>query len=198
MKIDRIAASKVQVRLTEEDMTTLGIRYPAISWENQSTREMVRGLLEIAGRETGVFRKGRRMLIEVFEPKRGECCFIFTLLPPAPGKSGRKHFRVVRPSAPVLYRFEESDDLLGAMKAVSRIGIRRGSRSKLFRQNGKYYLIVYPYWKMDEGVAAVFSEFGEKRRYTTYAAAALEERGKQIGAGDLLSRLAEGWRSPRG
>jgi|GEM_PF-5767562 len=196
MKIDRIASSKVQVRLTREDMNTLGMEYPSISWKNRHTREIVQGLLEIAGRETGMHRKGR-MLIEVFEPRRGECCFIFTALPRMPGQSGRRHFRIVRPSEPVLYRFEESDDLLGAMKAVARIGIRCGSRSRLFRKDGRYYLFLYPYGRVDARIHGIFSEFGEKRRVTTYTAAALEERGERIAAGDLFSRLTESWRRPK-
>lgn len=55
MKIDRIAASKVKVRLSEDDMKTLNVSYPTISWENRTTRDMVQGLLDIASRETGFF-----------------------------------------------------------------------------------------------------------------------------------------------
>lgn len=190
MKIDRIASSKVQVQLNEEDMKTLNMSFPAISWENESTRDIIQGLLDIAGEETGFSRKGEKLLIEVFEPKAGECCFVFTLLPRTSRKPRKTRYRVVRPSAPVLYRFEGAEELLDAMYAIARRGIRRKSRSKLYRHSGKYDLIVYPSSTIERGMEVVFMEFGEKRPCPRYHAARLQEHGTLIADGDVIRRMA--------
>ena len=196
MKIDRIAASKIQIQLNEDDMKILNISFSAISWENEGTRNIIQGLLDIAEKETGFSRKGEKLQIEAFEPRTGACCFVFTLLTRTSGKTHKTRYRVVRPSAPVLYRFEGTEELLGAMHAVAQRGIRRKSRSALYRHGGRYHLIVYPSATMEQRVESAFMEFGEKRPCRGHRAAWLREYGTLIADGDVIGRMA-GALSPR-
>ncbi len=201
MEIDRIAATKIQVRLSVDDMKTLNMHYPDISWEDERVRANIQSILDRVKTETGFSRRGEKLLIEAFEPHKGECCFLFTLLPRTSGRPHKRRYRVVRPGGPLLYRFDGAEELLDAMHAVAYRGVRRHSSSKLFRHGGQYHLLVYPAVKMDRRVESVLLEFGEKRPCHTYEAARLEEYGTLIADGDVIKRMAGSFGSltrPRG
>lgn len=192
MEINRISSARIQILLSETELEALDLSYRLITWEDRKTRALIHDMLEIAEQETGFQHKGERMLIEVFEPQHGKCGFLFTLLPSNSAHTGRRHFRVIHPFSPQLYRFDGCEELLSAVQAVAHLDCKIKSRSRLFRLGDAYLLAICPLNGWDQRIEYIFCEFGKKLVYSTCIAAALEEHGQVIAKGDVLSRLITG------
>ena len=160
MIIELIDPAKLKISLGDTDMRELDITFGRLNYENLQTRQILRALLQDAGRVTGFNYSAGRLLIEIFPASGGGCVIYFTKLDE---KSPRRLKRLRPPNKPKLCRvcrFENPDHLLAVMERLKAWSGVPVEQCALFLLDGKYYLSVSATGHNSDHVWATLGEFG--------------------------------------
>ena len=111
--------------MSSDDLSLFGLTYHQIDYGNCLTKLMIDRLMSFC---QSVFSKkytGSKVLIEVFPAPKGGCVIYFTHLSKENESEQRKGFaakkyRVIKQNDFVIFRFENSDDLLRGVTAAKR------------------------------------------------------------------------------
>lgn len=173
MQIELSPGGCLSLLLSDEELAALGLSFEELDWRSPATRRMLRGLLQLAGRQTGCAPSGR-MRVEAL-PLEGGCLLLVT--PTGP---------VQEAPVPTLFRVEDENDLLQLARGIS--GVQDfGQSSSLYRDGEGFWLILYGDVPNEGALWECASPAGEGAA----AAAAAAEHGTPIFIGDALPRLSQ-------
>lgn len=168
--------------MSSDDLSLFGLTYHQIDYGNCLTKMMIDRLMSFC---QSVFSKkytGSKVLIEVFPAPKGGCVIYFTHLCKENESEQRKGFaakkyRVIKQNDFVIFRFENSDDLLRGVTAAKK-SFRQRLDSELFLFKNKYYLLVKEH--MSQRQKNILCEFAKKEKDAALMEPMLKEHAKLI------------------
>lgn len=185
MNITLLSADKLKVSLNGQDVRDLDIDLKNAGCVDGKNRIFFTELLSRGKRETGFSPKGAKVFVEVYPGEDGGCVIYFTAFDKV--QYPRKLARL----EPVVFSFENADDLCnGAVKLFKRYS-HRIYKSSLHRYNGTFHLIIYPLDYSDRLSVYFLSEYGERVGEGGVFAAHIGEYGSEIIADNALDALSE-------
>lgn len=180
MEIKKDSDQTVGIFMSSDDLSLFGLTYHQIDYGNCLTKLMIDRLMSFC---QSVFSKkytGSKVLIEVFPAPKGGCVIYFTHLCKENESEQRKGFaakkyRVIKQNDFVIFRFENSDDLLRGVTAAKK-SFRQRLDSELFLFKNKYYLLVKEH--MSQRQKNILCEFAKKEKDAALMEPMLKEHAK--------------------
>ena len=169
------------VLLNKKDMEELSISGEDLIQPRLSTLRMLERLLRMACLDTGFCPATENLLVQVQSTDSG-CRIIFTTVRDTGDKTA--------PAEPVIFAFEDIDDVLCATSALFEIHSHRIFKSSLYQMDASYRLLVRTLDTADGPVIAHLEQYGRKIGQGELAAAFLDEHGAMIIEDDAIDRLA--------
>lgn len=188
MKIEQSSEGKIKITLNDDDMKKYDITFAGLDYNRMDTKRVVWELLAKARSETGFDFSGGSLLVEAF-PGPGDGCTIYFTGIAGDGKKGK--LKLNRNCfGPYIYVFDGCDELLDCVKRLKQAGDKYIAQSKLFENEGKYYLAVSTITKLDSSVKNILGEYG--RPFACGRSVAfLEEHFKTVADEKAIEKLTQ-------
>lgn len=171
----------IATRLTRSDMEKLNMTFEAMDYADADTRRAIHTLLENACRELHMTpNTNGRLIIEAFAEHDGGCRIVFTL----PPEHGRLRLLIKRRAQPVLFAFDEVNELLDACAALCEC-----PESDLYQCEGRYYLLL-PCGSREKSACAVLDEYGRGLGTDAIRIQYVREHGRLLIARAAARRLS--------
>lgn len=178
--------------MSAEELKQHGLSYKDLDYGDEAARVFLLGLLKRANEENGFkYRCFSKMLIEVFPSPGFGCVIYFTCVEERePDKKSRLRLKRRRGS-PYIYEFENSTDLLDALRALAKAGIHMDTEadSVLYLIDGRYRLVIYPAGEYKSSMLFILEEYGRKVSGSAASEAYLSEHGKVLAEGDVVEKI---------
>ncbi len=186
MEIKQLGRNRMSIRLSEPELTALGLSNEGIDCANPATQAMVLALLEIAEKEVG-FQPEDCLLVRIYLLEDGGCALLFA----SPQDGPPRRWKVRRHAvSPVIYAFSDVDALIGGSVKLFQRYAHRIRKSMLYRINGEWRLAVYPLDVLENRSLAVLDEFGPRWGEGPVAAAWLDEHAELLIEKDAIDLLS--------
>lgn len=184
MEITLVHETKLKVTLSALDMQALSLDYGRMDYTDPATRKALVSILNRGRAQVGFNPRRAKLLVEVYPHEDGGCVLYFTCLGAANG-AGQAGME------PVLFEFENADDLIsGACKLFEQYS-HRIYKSSLYRLRGRYRLTLYPLDYSDRLSVYFLSEYGEIIGEGDLLAAFTEEHGELLVQDRAIDTLAD-------
>ncbi len=182
MKMDLLENGCLKILLTEEDLRGFDLTFEDLDYNNESTRNALHQLLDIARCETGFDFTGS-LVIEVL-PVDGGCLLLLT------PTGSKRHVRIKRAAGPYIF---ELDDVDAVLRLAQSVGEQTPPMfgSSLYRFNKGYRLVLYPGTPLSKELGNLLYEFAHPAGEGDIAAAYTAEHGESIAIGDALNRICD-------
>lgn len=159
MRIEQIDKQTVKVILTQADMDDFDITYEEMDYKDPNTRRVILELLQRIKDEMAVDFGGGKLFVEAFPYLDGGCVlYICTIAAESEKKPRPKNTSSF--NTPLVFEFDE----LGLMTAAcGRLQLRYNHiilKSALYLYENRYRLLLYTYFKLDDKLIAMVSEYG--------------------------------------
>ncbi len=187
MKFVLVSPGKLKVTLSAVDLEEFSISYDAMDYTHNGTRQLLVDLLEQGKLETGFNPQHSKLYIEVYPTEEDGMVIYFTTLPS--GHQLRKGSP--KAPAPVIFSFEDIDDLTHACCKVYARYSHRIYKSSLYKLGKQWRLIVYPLDYADQLSVYFLSEFAPQIGEGEIHAAYVQEHGQEIILDTALDTLAK-------
>ena len=161
MKIELYENDKLKITLGHEELLKNSMSFDSLDYNNMETRKLIWDLLEEAKRSTGFDPMKSKLLIEAVPSKNGGCVLFFTQI----SKSSFNKQNVLNkiyPYVPIIYKFNNFDDLLDAVRLLAGTDLSNISDSQLLSFNNKYLLIIYQSIPLYDNQKMLLNEFASK------------------------------------
>lgn len=178
MEIIRVDNEKIKIILSSDDMIKLGITADELDYSNITTRNVIKELLEKAGKETGINVRADRLYISIFPASDGGCEMFIKCHNRTSSEEtefyGLKHYGKTHSFSLTVLNFDELHLLC---QRLANDGIKLNS-SLFVNSGGNYILILKPNEKIP-------SYIQNRDKYTEFPAY-LEEYGKCLTFNDNI------------
>lgn len=186
MTFRKIAGDRLKILLTAEDMELLCLTYEQLDYADEQTREAILSLLELGCDETGFDPGDNRLFVEAY-PWDGEGCVLYFSVISNSEKPSRPKRAVY---GQVIYAFDDLDLLIDGAVRLFRMYCHRIYKSSLYRLDGGYRLILYPFDPTDSHTTGFLSEYGQLVGEGEIAAAFVREHGTPVIEDNAIDKLA--------
>ncbi|MBR2474377.1 MAG: adaptor protein MecA [Clostridia bacterium] len=149
MELIRISYDKIKISLSKAELDEYELTVDEMDGGAQKTQRVFRELFVCARDQTGFDTDGERVFVQIFRAKGGGCEIFVSKV------SGEKEKKKSRFSDSA-YGFSELCELIGACKALDRIGFH--SQSSAYKSEDGYLLILS---SPSENERAYASEWGK-------------------------------------
>lgn len=182
MEIKKESDQTVEIFMSSDDLLLFGLTYHQINYDNCLTKLMINELMSFC---RSFFSKGHtsKVLTEVFPASGGGCVIYFTALKNTGRRAQNeecfipKKYRVKRQEDFVVFRFENSDDLIRGMTAAKK-SFRQKINSELFLFENRYYLLVKE--RLSQRQKDILCEFAKREGNPALMEPMLKEHGRSI------------------
>lgn len=189
MKIEPLDDKTVKILLTRLDMQELALTYEEMDYKNPETRRVILHLMEEIRRRFSIDLSAGKLFIEAFPYADGGCILYLNLVESNRSELPRKHKTSF--DTPLIFSFLGLEPLV---QLAVRMNQRYGHtilKSVLYLENERYLLLLYTYFKMDEQITRLLSEYGSFYGKGAVAAALCREHGQELIPADALQILSE-------
>lgn len=179
MRLERLAANKIKIILTSDDLFERGLSKEDIWKESGKWNQLFHDMLEEASEEFDVDIRGS-VAVEIFSLQAQGIIMIITVDHTREDEEalddGLIEMQVrVGGCEDFLYEFEELEDIIGLAKRLSLLGIYGGS---LYVYRSRYFLLLTKIETEQNSItASLMSEFGNASILSPFV---LKEYGKLI------------------
>lgn len=209
MKIEKISDTQVKFILTQDDLTDKNIKLEDLAVSNDKTKELFQDILSKALDECGFDIDDAPLMVEALPVALDSIMIIVTKLntedmqskdsSSAPIISKDLH-RYKRNSITVhnsegsdnsdttIYSFENLDN---AIDVCLRLSTLKFVGSSLYKNSGKYYLVLQTDSSDNESLSFILSEYGERENSNILVKYHLMEHGETIISENAVEILAE-------
>lgn len=169
--------------MSSDDLSLFGLSYHLINYDNSLTKLMINELMSFCKNVFSENYARSKVLIEVFPAPKGGCVIYFTRLKKEKNdeREGEifvpKKYRVKKQEDFVVFRFENSDDLIRGMTAAKK-SFRQRLDSELFFFKNRYYLLVKE--RLSQRQKDILCEFAKSERDPALMEPILKEHAKPM------------------
>lgn len=161
MNIEIMGQKMVKVTLTDNDLKQYHISYDKLDYNNAETRRVVYELIQLIRENTTVDLSSKKILVETFRAKNGGCIFYISanldiIAYAKPISKNSSGF-----NTPLIFEFSNFDNLCSACKHLYKMYNHIILKSNLFVNNQNYVLTLYTYFKQDDKIINLATEYGE-------------------------------------
>jgi len=200
MRFEPQKKNKLKVILSPKDLSSSGLTYAQLDYNDQRTRLLLSRLLDSA-RQKGIFAypDQSRLLIELFPTFEGGCVIFFTVLDSQVFQE-RKDFSAQKIFA---FSFRNLEDLgrpAARLDALKALPDPKECSCSLYRLQDEYRIVcqferpVSPENYLNHPCFKELCKYGRPAGTGPVAAAYCEEHGELLAAQDALKKLAMCWK----
>lgn len=154
MKFEMLNENRVKVTVTESEQELFGVSYETMDYSDGKTRRLCEKIIEEAGKEVGFRVDDGKLLVEARQCCNGSVTLYLSKIP-----SGEISMHAYEGTV----RFEETDDMLDALKIFSRFyGCINESRLYFYRGFYYIYFQVFLYRSEADELWHSLLEYGDK------------------------------------
>lgn len=174
MTIEQIDSERILIALCDEDMKSFSLEFESMTLSDPHVRDALKNLLSFASIETGISVKNKKMLIEAIPYKNG-CLLLITL---KQKRHERKIYRI-KGARPLIFGFDEAEDLLRCIAELYKIHTRRIS-SDVYKVEEKYIITIISHGRIPGRYTSILGEFGKRISGGNLTLSKIREYGKVI------------------
>lgn len=192
MKIELLDDKTVKVVLSNADMVHFNITYDDMDYKNPDTKRVILQLVDQIKREVSVDLSTGKLFIEAFPYADGGCILYVNLIDINSGKSkpGSHRYKTSF-DTPIIFCFKDINALAGLSKRlISQFG-HIILKNSLYLYHDKYYLLIYTYFKMDDQLLHLLTEYGQFYGKGSFVSSLVQEHAKELIASDALETLSD-------
>lgn len=191
MRIEQIDQQTVKVVLTQDDMDSFDITYEEMDYQDPNTKRVLMELLQRIRDEMQMDLGGGRLFVEAFPYLDGGCVLYICNIPAEGDKRARP---VKKPSGfntPIVFEFENLSLLTAACGRLIQRYNHIILKSALYLYEEKYRLLLYSYFKQDEKLIALVSEYGRYVGKGAVQSSFVKEHAKLLLESNAVETLSE-------
>lgn len=179
MKIEQIDQQTIKVVLTPLDMEHFGITYEEMDYKDSNTKRVILELLHRIKQETEINFNDGRLFVEAFPYLNGGCVlYICTVPADISSKSHPSKKQVNGFNTPLVFAFDSLELLTAACKHLLLQYNHIILKSALYLLEEEYRLLIYSYFKLDDRLIALISEYGQYLGKGAVPASVVKEHAK--------------------
>lgn len=192
MKIELLDDKTVKVVLSNADMVQFNLTYDEMDYKNPDTKRVILQLVDQIKREVSVDLSTGKLFIEAFPYADGGCILYVNLLDISSSKAKQgSHKYKTSFDTPIIFCFKDVSALAGLSK---RLITKYGHiilKNALYLDQDKYYLLIYTYFKMDDQLLHLLTEYGQFYGKGSLVSSIIQEHAKELIASEALETLSE-------
>ena len=186
MKIEPLDEKTIKVVLSRRDMEGFQLTYEEMDCQNAGTKRVIRRLLDEIREQADLDLSRGRLYIEAFPYADGGCILYVNLLESAPaGRAGRK----TSFDTPLVFAFDSLDTLTALAARLERQYGHVILKNALYLMEGRYYLLIYTYFKMDAQLTHLLNEYGSFVGKGAVPSALIQEHARELIPSDAAQVL---------
>ncbi len=191
MKIELLDDKTVKVVLSNTDMISLNLTYDEMDYKNPDTKRVILQLVDQIKKEVSLDLSTSKLFIEAFPYVDGGCILYVNLLDlNLKSKSTAKQYKISF-DTPIIFCFSDIDSLGNLSKRLLERYSHIILKNSLYLYNGKYYLLLYTYFKMDDQLSRLLNEYGQYYGKGAIMSAVIQEHAKELISSDALEKLVD-------
>lgn len=161
MKIEQIDRQTIKVILSPLDMDRFDLTYEEMDYKDPNTKRVILELLHRIKQETDLDLNDGRLFVEAFPYLNGGCVlYICTVSGELPPKSRTVQKRTSGFNTPLVFGFKSLELLSAACEHLVLQYNHIILKSALYLYETEYRLLIYSYFKLDDRLIALVSEYG--------------------------------------
>ena len=189
MKIELLNDKTVKVVLSNTDMINLNLNYDEMDYKNPDTKRVILQLVDKIKQEVSIDLSTSKLFIEAFPYVDGGCILYVNLLDLNEKSNAVARQCKISFDTPIIFSFSDLDTLGNLSKRLVMRYSHIILKNSLYLYNGKYYLLLYTYFKMDDQLSRLLSEYGQFYGKGAIMSALIQEHAKELIACEALETL---------
>lgn len=184
MKIEPLDDKTVKVVLSKIDMDSFKLTYEEMDYKKPDTRRVILKLIDEIKKEVDIDLSQGKLFIEAFPYADGGCILYVNILEQAKSPSGAAKKNSF--DTPLIFVF---DNLASLCAIASKLNKRYSHvilKNSLFLLEDRYYLLLYTYFKMDDQLTQILSEYGQFAGKGSVRSSLIKEHAKELIHSDAL------------
>ncbi|WMJ23805.1 adaptor protein MecA [Paludicola sp. MB14-C6] len=191
MKIELLDDKTVKVVLSNADMAQFNLTYDEMDYKNPDTKRVILQLVDQIKREVSIDLSTGKLFIEAFPYADGGCILYVNLLDSTQKNKQGCHKYKTSFDTPIAFCFKDINALADLSKRlISKYG-HIILKNALYLEQDKYYLLIYTYFKMDEQLLHLLTEYGQFYGKGSLVSSIIQEHAQEIIATEALETLSE-------
>jgi negative regulator of genetic competence, sporulation and motility len=162
LTIELIDKKTVRIFLSFDDMQQLCITYDQMDYKDPDTKRVILNLLQRVREQTSIDLSEGKLFIEAFPHSEGGCVLYVNVVNPqmpiplSKPKRYKNNF-----NTPIIFEFGNIDNVINVCDKLFNQYSHLILKSSLYLLDQKYMLLIYTYFKMDDKIVALVSEYGQ-------------------------------------
>ncbi len=191
MKIEQIDGRTVKIILTQRDMDGFDITYDEMDYKDPNTKRVILELLHRIRQETDIELSEGKLFVEAFPCLNGGCVLYLCTVPQESKPQSRTAPKSTGFNTPLVFEFDDLDLLTAACRHLFLQYNHIILKSALYLYEGRYRLLVYSYFKLDNRIIALVSEYGRCIGKGSVSASVVKEHAKCLLDTDAIETISE-------
>ena len=191
MRIEQIDKQTIKVILTPDDMEDLDITYEEMDYKDPNTKRVILELLHQIKDETAVDLSRGKLFIEAFPYANGGCVLYICTI----GLEGQPQAQTAQKRAgfntPLVFEFSDINLMAAACEHLLLQYNHIILKSALYLYERKYRLLGYSYFKLDNKIIALVSEYGDYIGKGTVRSSFVKEHAKCLLESNAIETVSE-------
>lgn len=190
--MERLDDKTIKVLLSIIDMTELGLNYEQMDYQDQETKKAIMKIINKINVELSTNLSTGKLFIEAYPYADGGCIlFINQVTLHTKDRATSKKYRIGF-DTPILYAFKDINAIGALSKRIQAAYNHIIIKDSLYfsQSKGEYYLLIYTYFKMDDKLMHLLSEYGTFYGKGSIAQAVVKEHTKEIINCEALLKLS--------
>lgn len=177
LKIELLDEKTVKVLLSKLDMSNLNLTYDEMDYQKPDTKRIILHLIEKIKKEVKIDFSNGRLFIEAFPYADGGCILYVNIIDQVKKVTEKQKSSFL---TPLIFSCDDVDILFKMSNAVFLKYDHIILKSTLHLLDGKYYLSLYTYFKMDDDIIKSVNEYGKFIGKGSILSAFLNEHAKKL------------------
>lgn len=187
MKIEPLDDKTVKIVLSRLDMESFQLTYEEMDYKSPDTKRVLLKLIDEIKKEVDIDLTKGKLFIEAFPYVDGGCILYVNILSLAEQESPKKYKTSF--DTPLIYTFDDLDSLSAVAERLNSRYSHVILKNSLYLMEGKYYLSIYTYFKLDSQISHLLNEYGHFFGKGAVSSAFVKEHAKELLHQDAIQTI---------
>ena len=193
MRIEQIDRQTIKVVLNQTDMDSFDITYEEMDYKDPNTKRVLLELIRRIKEETDMDFNSGKLFVEAFPYSDGGCVLYICTIPVSAESTPQNRPAQKRAvfNTPLVFEFDGLEALGSACKHLFLQYNHIILKSALYLYGQAYRLLIYSYFKLDNKLIAMVSEYGRYIGKGGIQSAIVREHAKCLLEANAVETISE-------
>lgn len=185
MEIEPLDKKTIKIILSKQDMNDFSITYESMDYDDPATKKVILKLLNQVKEKNKVDLLSGKLFIEAFPKDDGGCILYLNILGDMKENSVlNNNFK-----SPIIAVISNPFDLFKLCKVLYRKYNHIIFKSHLYEDDGLYYLLIYSFYKQEDVLCGIISEFGSIKGKGEFYSCIVKEHSNLLIKDEAIEKL---------